>query len=106
MERTSERWQVLEMFEENKAELRTRINAGIEVNRKGSATITVKDKDGNVIPGARVKAVQKSHEFRFGANLFMLDELETPRKERTLQGGLQGYLQHGNASLLLGCDRA
>ncbi len=80
MERTCERWQVLEMFEENKEELRTRINAGIEVNRKGSATITVKDKDGNVIPGARVKAVQKSHEFRFGANLFMLDELETPEK--------------------------
>ena len=80
MERTSERWQVLEYFEANKEELRARINAGIEANRKGSATITVKDKDGNVIPGARVKAVQKNHEFRFGANIFMLDELETDEK--------------------------
>ncbi len=80
MERTSERWQVLEYFEANKEELRARINAGIEANRKGDATITVKDKDGNVIPGARVKAVQKNHEFRFGANIFMLDELETDEK--------------------------
>ena len=80
MERTSERWQVLEYFEANKEELRARINAGIEANRKGDATITVKDKDGNVIPGARVKAVQKNHEFRFGANIFMLDELESDEK--------------------------
>ena len=27
-----------------------------------------------------IKAKQKSHEFRFGANLFMLDELETEEK--------------------------
>ena len=80
MERTSERWKVLELFEANKEELRTRINAGIEVNRKGSMTLTVNDKNGNPIPGAHIKAVQKSHEFRFGANLFMLDELETPEK--------------------------
>ena len=80
MERTSERWQVLEYFEANKEELRARINAGIEANRKGSATITVKDKDGNVIPGARIKAIQKNHEFRFGANIFMLDELESDEK--------------------------
>ena len=44
MERTSERWKVLELFEANKEELRTRINAGIEVNRKGSMTLTVNDK--------------------------------------------------------------
>ena len=80
MERTSERWQVLEYFEANKEELRARINAGIEANRKGSATITVKDKDGNAIPGARIKAIQKNHEFRFGANIFMLDELESDEK--------------------------
>ena len=38
------------------------------------------DKDGNPIKDVTGKAVQKSHEFRFGANLFMLDELETKEK--------------------------
>ena len=33
--------------------------------------------------GAAVKAVQKSHKFRFGANLFLLDELKTAEENDT-----------------------
>ena len=54
--------------------------AGIEQNRKGDAVITVVDADGNVIPNATVSVVQETHEFRFGANIFMLDEMETEEK--------------------------
>jgi len=42
--------------------------------------VTVVDKEGTPIPNAKIKLIQKSHEFRFGANIFMLDELETEEK--------------------------
>lgn len=76
----SDRRKVLELFEQQKDFLEQKINAGIEQNRKGYANITIKDSNGNVIPNAKVKVSQKNHEFRFGANIFMLDELETPEK--------------------------
>ena len=38
------------------------------------------DENGNGIKNARVKIKQTSHEFKYGANIFMLDELETEEK--------------------------
>ena len=75
-----DRRKVLELFESQKDFMDTTVKSEIERNRKGYATVTVKDKDGNVIPDAQVTAAQKTHEFKFGANLFMLDELETDEK--------------------------
>ncbi len=74
-----ERRKVLELFEAQKDMWESRAQDGIENYRKGFANITVKDKDGNPVK-AKIKASQKSHEFRFGANIFMLDELETDEK--------------------------
>ena len=74
------RRQVLEQFELQKDFMEDKINYGIEMYRKGYLNITVKDSEGNVIPGAKVKINQKTHEFKFGANIFMLDELETDEK--------------------------
>lgn len=71
---------ILGLFEEQKDMCEERVNYGIELHRKGYANIVVKDKDGNVVPGAKVRVKQKTHEFKFGANLFMLDELETDEK--------------------------
>ena len=76
----SERKQVLELFEEYKDFTADRVKNGIELYRKGYAFLTVKDEQGAPVEGARITVKQKSHEFRFGANLFMLDELETPEK--------------------------
>lgn len=74
------RRQVLELFEKQKDYMEERVNCGIEMYRKGYGRITLKDSEGNAVKGAVIKAVQKNHEFRFGANLFMLDELETEEK--------------------------
>lgn len=71
---------VLKPFEENRAYMEDMINTGIERNRKGYAEITVKDSDGNPLKDVQIKVNQKTHEFKYGANLFMLDELETPEK--------------------------
>ncbi len=70
----------LELFEQQKEYTDKRVNEGIEKYRKGDAEIVITDKNGTPVSGARVKAVQKTHEFRFGANLFMLDELESEEK--------------------------
>lgn len=79
----SEQKNILELFEEQKEFVNEKINSGIEAYRKGDATVFVVDEGYKPIAGARIKVVQKNHEFRFGANIFMLDELETPEKNDT-----------------------
>ncbi len=76
-----ERRKVLEFFEKYADYTRDRINTGIERNKKGYAYITVKDSGGNPVKGT-VKIKQKTHEFKFGVNMFMLDQLETDEKNR------------------------
>lgn len=76
----SDRRKVLEFFDTQKDFLAQKTADGIEKYRKGNAKIIIEDKNGQAIPNARVNVVQKNHEFRFGANLFMLDELETDEK--------------------------
>ena len=76
----SNRRQVLELFESQKDFLEEKVQNGIEMHRKGYGEIVLKDKEGNVVSDARIKLVQKNHEFKFGANLFMLDEMETAEK--------------------------
>ena len=76
----SERRKILELFEQQKEFMDERINNGIEMYRKGYGDIEIKDKDGNPVKNAEITVSQKTHEFKFGANLFMLDELETEEK--------------------------
>ena len=76
----NDRRKVLELFDTHRELVEKRVAEGIEKNRKGNAKIIVTDKDGNAITGAKIIATQKSHEFRFGANIFMLDELESDEK--------------------------
>ena len=78
----NERYAVLSRFEQERAATEERIASGIEQYRKGELGIRLQNADGEPIPGARVTAVQATHAFGFGANLFMLDELETPEKNR------------------------
>ncbi|MCX6906947.1 MAG: endo-1,4-beta-xylanase, partial [Verrucomicrobia bacterium] len=47
-------------------------------HRKGDATIEVVGKDGKSLANATVEVRQQTHEFLFGCNLFVLDQLPTP----------------------------
>ena len=76
----SDRKQVLEEFDKKDHFWKERAADGIERYRKGDAKLTLTDADGNPISNATVRIKQKTHEFRFGANIFMLDELETEEK--------------------------
>ncbi len=78
----SERRRILELFEQQKDYLEEKINSGIENNRKGTFNLKIIQKNGEPIPGAKVFVNQKSHEFRFGANIFMLDGFETEEKNK------------------------
>lgn len=75
-----ERELVMQYFDESWAQYEPRIADGIERNRKGDASLPAR-LDGKAVPdGTKVTVELTDHEFRFGANLFMLDELETPEK--------------------------
>ena len=76
----SEAGKVYELFESQKDFYEKTTSEGIEKHRKGDGKITLKDKNGNLLKNVKIKINQKSHEFRFGANLFMLDELESDEK--------------------------
>ena len=75
------RYKVLEYFEENTDFFKNTVEPNIEKYRMGNMTISVTDKNGKKIP-CSVKINQIKHEFKFGANLFMLDELETEKKNQ------------------------
>lgn len=75
----TDRKRILESFEAQAKYIDARVQSGIEQNRKGTANLTV-TKDGQPAPGVKITVKQKTHEFKFGANLFMLDELETDEK--------------------------
>lgn len=75
-----EKRDVLELFEQQKDDVDERVTYGIENYRKGNGAIRIVGKDGRPVKNAKIKLDQTSHEFRFGANLFMLDELESEEK--------------------------
>nr|WMX25206.1 endo-1,4-beta-xylanase [uncultured bacterium] len=76
----NDRRKVLELFDDQEASWKQRVTEGIERYRKGNGRITVVNKEGKPVSNAKIKLTQTNHEFRFGANLFILDELETPKK--------------------------
>jgi GH35 family endo-1,4-beta-xylanase len=72
--------QVLKYFEEQKDFFNARVQSGIELYRKGTARIRVVDEEGNPVKGAVIEAKETKQDFKFGANTFMIDELETEEK--------------------------
>ncbi len=76
----SRRDEVLKPFHEKRGLMEERVREGIEKNRKSDGTVFVTDRSGSAVPGVTVLLRQRSHEFRYGANLFLLDELETEEK--------------------------
>ena len=76
----SEREKVLKPFIDQADYMNERISTGIELYRKGRFQLKVVDAEGAVIPNAKISVKQKSHEFRIGANLFALNEMENEDK--------------------------
>lgn len=73
--------ELLKYFREQKTDTDRRVSEGIEKYRKGDACVLVAC-DGDLSGDITVKVTQRSHAFRFGANLFMLDEFESEEKNK------------------------
>ena len=80
-----------------------RIDDGIEQNRKSDAVLTIVDAAGKPLAGAEVKIAQKSHEFLFGCNIFVLGQMK--EKNAGLRRGLPEAVQLRHGRLLLGRSR-
>ena len=75
----SRRDDVMRFFDEQKSENEKRTRENTEKYRKGDGTLIF---EGDVPEEITVSVEQKSHEFKFGANIFMLDEFESEEKNR------------------------
>lgn len=64
-----------EKYENNKEAIDKRIADGIEANRKGNCRIQFTDENGSPLANQKVTITQLSHDFNYGANIFLLDEL-------------------------------
>lgn len=63
---------LFKQFNEQQELMEDKIHHGIETNRKGHFKINFTDKTGNPVQGAKVTVRQKSHDFKFGCNIFKL----------------------------------
>ncbi|MDD4474421.1 MAG: endo-1,4-beta-xylanase [Eubacteriales bacterium] len=71
---------VLKLFDENSEYYKERVNYGIELYRKGYNTIMFVDREGKPVNDVKFTIKQKSHDYKFGCNIFMLDEFELEEK--------------------------
>ena len=92
-----DRKKVLELFEQNEAYIKTRSEACIENHRKKNVVVKVVDQNGVPVRNAKIHVTQKKHAFQYGANLFMLDELETQEKNQRYHAYMQSF---GNMATL------
>ena len=64
-------------FSEQEALYEERIYPNIEKYRKGDFRLKFTDRDGKPLAAVTVEVQQETHDFKYGANLFMLDEFAT-----------------------------
>ena len=74
------RERVLKVFRDNRDFIDERVKYGIELYRKGYNTLKFVDKNGKSINNVDVKIKLKKHDYKFGCNIFMLDEFENEDK--------------------------
>lgn len=71
----------MKYFEQHRVEVEQRIDRETERNRKSDFTLTFRDAEGNPLRG-KLTVRQKTHDFKFGCNVFMLDQF--PDEEHNL----------------------
>ena len=69
------------LFDAHRDETEARVSAGIEQNRKGDFSLRIVAADGRPFDRAHVRIKQLKHDFKYGANLFLLGEIGDERRE-------------------------
>lgn len=81
---------LLKSFKENESLYKSKLS-DIEKYRKGEKKIRILDEKGAPVSKKRVKITQKSHEFKYGANIFLLDEFGTDEENRIYRDTFHRY---------------
>lgn len=76
------REELLKIFDSHSGYVKDRVNSGIENNRKAWNTLSFVDANGSPVSDVHYRITQKTHDFKFGCTLFLLDELETEEKNK------------------------
>ncbi len=71
--------------------LEIRATDTIEKHRKGWCKLRFVDENGNPLVGKTVKVNQCTHDFKYGANIFMLDEFESEDDNKTYRENFKKY---------------
>lgn len=77
--------------EESKDLLEGRAADAIEKYRKGWCKLRFVDMEGKPIAGKKVTVNQATHDFKYGANIFMLDEFQSPEDNAAYRENFKKY---------------
>lgn len=81
----------LKAAEESRELIADRVKDGIEKYRKGCCRLRITDTEGKPIKNANLKVKQATHDFGFGANIFMLDEFDNAAYNRIYREEFKKY---------------
>ncbi len=85
-----------ELLKDN-SELDFKIKNNIELHRKGLGRISLHDSAGNPVPAASIVLRQKSHEYKFGCNIFMLEQFPDEERNRAYEKRFSDLFNHAVA---------
>lgn len=71
---------LLKGFDENRDFMKKKVAQGIVQNRMGIVKVLLTDREGNPLVDTNISVEQKTHDFNFGCNIFLLDELDDAEK--------------------------
>ena len=77
--------------EDSRELLEGRVKNDIEKYRKGYCKLRLTDTEGRPIKNAKIKVNQLSHDFGFGANIFMLEEFDTKEYNQRYRAKFKKY---------------
>ena len=81
---------ILKSLRENEALYKEKLE-DIEKYRKGERKVRILDEKGTPVLKKRVKITQKTHEFKYGANIFLLDEFPTQEENKIYRDTFYRY---------------
>lgn len=84
------REKALKSFRENESLYKEKLE-DIEKYRKGERKVRILDENGAPVLKKRVKITQKTHEIKYGANIFLLDEFPTQEENKIYRDTFYRY---------------
>lgn len=81
----------MEKFDAAEELFKTRIEPNIEKHRKTDCTLRLCDGKGKPLANRQIRVNQTSHDFKYGANIFLLDEFKTEEENQKYRDTFHQY---------------